>query len=163
MSDHGVILLAEDREDDVFLIHRAFEKGGIDNPLYVVRNGEDAIRYLEGVGRFVNRAEYPLPDLLLLDLKMPGTDGFEVLRWIKQQPRLSSLRIIVLTASSHLQDVNLAYQLGANSFMVKPFDFENTLELAKLITEYWLRKSKTPEISRPSVERKKPTDQGRKT
>jgi len=163
MSDQGVILLAEDREDDIFLIHRAFEKSGIHNPLYVVRNGEDTIRYLEGIGRFANRAEYPLPDLLLLDLKMPGTDGFEVLRWVKQQPGLSSLRIIVLTASTHLQDVNLAYQLGANSFMVKPFDFENTLELAKLITDYWLRKSKTPEISRSPVERRTQTDQNRKT
>jgi CheY-like chemotaxis protein len=155
MTERAVILLAEDREDDIVLIRRALEKTSVEHTLFVVENGEDATSYLQGVGKFSNRAEYPLPSLLLLDLKMPGMDGFDVLRWIKGQPGLGSLRIVVLTSSDAIYDVNLAYQLGANSFMVKPFDFENTLELARIVTEYWLDKSKEPEISRPPNGRKK--------
>jgi len=79
MSDYAVILLAEDREDDIVLIRRAFAKGKVVNPLFIVRDGEEAISYLAGVGQYANRAEYPLPELLLLDLKMPKRDGFEVL------------------------------------------------------------------------------------
>jgi CheY-like chemotaxis protein len=159
MSEQAIILLVEDRDDDVVLIRRAFEKSLIPHTLYSVNNGEEAISYLEGVGKFSNRAEYPLPDLLLLDLKMPAVDGFDVLRWIKQQPSLSSLRIVVLTSSDAIFDVNLAYQLGANSFMVKPFDFENTLELARAVTDYWLKKNRAPEISRSSVAQKSPIKQ----
>lgn len=154
-----MILLAEDREDDIVLIRRALQKTSVEHALFVVKNGEDAVSYLQGVGKFSNRAEYPLPSLLLLDLKMPGMDGFDTLRWIKGQPGFGSLRIVVLTSSDAIYDVNLAYQLGANSFMVKPFDFENTLELAKIITRYWLDKSKEPEISRPPNGRKKRADQ----
>src|SRR5437879_1980484 len=99
MPDLSLILLVEDKEDDIFLIRRAFEKGGILNPLHVVRDGDEAIEYLAGEGKYNNRAEYPLPQLMLLDLKMPGTDGFEVLHWVRQQPGLSSLVIVVLTSS----------------------------------------------------------------
>src|SRR5258705_12172576 len=116
--EHAVILLAEDREDDILLVQRAFAKGEIANPLFVVRDGDEAICYLSGIGKYGNRAEYPLPDLLLLDLKMPRTDGFEVLRWVRQQPGLSALRIVVLTSSENIRDVNQAYRLGANSFLV---------------------------------------------
>lgn len=144
-----VILLAEDRDDDVVLITKAFKKTGLNYPVYVVNNGEEVISYLEGIGKFSNRAEYPLPELLLLDLKMPGTDGFEVLRWIRTQPGLSNLRVLVLTSSVDIQDVNRAYGLGANSFMVKPFDFENTKELARVIGEYWFGQTKAPQTSRP--------------
>ncbi len=148
MSEPCVILLAEDREDDIVLITKAFQKAGLNYPFFVVRDGEEAISYLEGMGKFANRAEYPLPDLLLLDIKMPGTDGFEVLRWIRSQPGFGNLRVLILTSSLDTQDVNKAYALGANSFMVKPFDFENTKELARVIGDYWLGKSKAPEISR---------------
>jgi CheY-like chemotaxis protein len=79
---------------------------------------------------------------------MPGIDGFEVLRWIRQKPGLSLLRVIVLTGSDHIRDVNQAYQLGANSFMVKPSDFENFVELGKCIQTHWLRHSKAPETCR---------------
>ncbi len=150
-----VILLAEDRDDDVVLITKAFKKTGLNYPLFVVSNGEEVISYLEGIGKFSNRAEYPLPELLLLDLKMPGTDGFEVLRWVRAQPGFGNLRILVLTSSVDIQDVNRAYGLGANSFMVKPFDFENTKELARLIKDYWFGKTKSPEVSRPE---KKPNE-----
>jgi len=148
MSDQALFLVVEDNEDHILLIRRAFAKSKVVNPLQVVRTGEDAIAYLEGVGRFSNRAEFPLPAVILLDLKLTGVDGFDVLRWIRQQPGLSAMRIVVLTASDHIRDVNQAYQLGANSFMVKPGDFENYVAVGKTLATYWLRQSKAPETSR---------------
>ena len=150
MSEHSLILLVEDREDDIVLIRRAFTKGNVLNPLQVVRSGDEAISYLAGEGRFSNRIEFPLPDLVLLDLKMPGTDGFEVLRWIRQQSGMAGLRVVVLTSSQEIRDVNLAYQLGANSFLVKPVDFERFIEVSQAIKGYWLWLSKTPESFRPT-------------
>src|SRR5438552_16825551 len=104
-----VILLAEDDDNDVVLIKRAFDKGCIRSPLMVVPDGEQAVAYLSGVGKYWNRQEYPLPDLMLLDLKMPRMDGFDVLRWVRAQPNFSGLRVVVLTSSDALRDVNKAY------------------------------------------------------
>jgi CheY-like chemotaxis protein len=156
MSECAVILLAEDDEDYVFLIRRAFADANIKNPLYVVPNGEDVISYLEGKGKYSSRAEYPLPDLLLLDINMPRVNGFEALAWIRQQPNLASLRILVLTSSDEIRDVNKAYQLGANSFLVKPYDFQDLTELTRLINDFWLRASRAPENFRPP----RPTENG---
>jgi len=147
VSDQAIILLAEDREDDVLLIRRAFQKADILNPIYVVGDGQEAIAYLAGEGKYANRAEYPLPDLLLLDLKMPRMDGFQVLTWIRQQPSFSTLRVVVLTSSEDFGDVNLAYKQGANSFLVKPLDFESFIETARIVREYWLVLDKSPETS----------------
>src|ERR1043166_4419196 len=113
----GVILLVEDREEDVILLRRAFTKANFLNPIQVVSDGDEAIAYLQGAGKYADRSEYPLPKLVLLDLKMPRKDGFEVLQWIRQQPGLSAIRVVVLTASDTVRDVNRAYQLGANSFL----------------------------------------------
>jgi CheY-like chemotaxis protein len=151
MSDQAIILLAEDREDDILLVRKAFQKGSVANPLYVVRDGEEAVAYLSGQRYYQNRSEYPLPDLFLLDLKMPRMDGFEVLRWIRQQPTLRTLRVIVLTSSDDIADVNKAYRLGANSFLVKPLDFVNYVGTAELIKEYWLRADRAPQILRPPL------------
>src|SRR5881394_599790 len=103
--DCEVILLAEDNENHVLLIRRAFEQAGLINPLYVVSNGEECVAYLSGQGKYAKRDEYPLPCLLLLDLKMPKKDGFEVLEWLQGQPTLSMLRTVVLTTSEELRDV----------------------------------------------------------
>lgn len=149
MSEHAVILLAEDEEDDVVLIQRAFSLANVPNPLHVVWNGVECISYLRGDGKYSNREEYPLPDLLLLDLKMPRVNGFEVLKWIREQPGLAPLRVLVLTSSDQLRDVNEAYQLGANSFLVKPLDFQDFAQLGRLIQDFWLKASKTPETFRP--------------
>lgn len=149
MPDNALIRIAEDREDDIVLIRRSLEKAGVGNPLQVVRNGEEVMAYLQGDGKFANRAEYPLPSLVLLDLKMPRTDGFEVLGWIRQQPALKAMRVIVLTSSEDIRDVNQAYEAGANSFLVKPMDFENSTEISKFLKDYWLRTDKAPPIDRP--------------
>jgi len=151
MAEPQVILLAEDRDDDIFLICKAFERAHITYPLYIVRDGEEAINYLAGVGKFSRRAEYPLPSLLLLGLKMPRADGFTVLKWIRSQPSLSSVIVIVLTMSEDLRDVNKAYELGANSFLVKPMDFDNATALTELLRAYWLLANKAPVIARPQL------------
>ena len=148
MAERALILLVDDSEDDILLIQRAFERAEMPGLLYSVRSGKDAVDYLLGEGKFADRAEHPLPGLMLLDLKMPEMDGFDVLRWVRSQPGLSRRRVVVLTSSDQIRDVNQAYQLGANSFMVKPMDFENYKELARTVQKYWVLESKTPEISR---------------
>jgi CheY-like chemotaxis protein len=149
MPNYEVILLAEDNEDHVILTKRAFKMAGLLNPLFIVENGEQAIAYLKGEGKFANRSEYPLPTLLLLDLKMPGKNGFEVLQWLRGQPTLSALRVVVLTTSDEIHDVNRAYQLGANSFLTKPVDFRDFVQLSSAVKGYWLWMSRAPELERP--------------
>lgn len=145
MPDHPVILLVEDQENDSLLIRRAFTKSRVLNPVQVVRNGEQAIAYLQGKGPFANRGEYPMPSLVLLDIKMPGIDGFEVLRWIRQESSLPNLRVVMLTSSDEIRDVSLAYKLGANSFLVKPLDFERFVEITAALSGYWLWLDRAPE------------------
>src|SRR5258706_2005815 len=152
MPEQAVILIGEDRDDDVLLIRHSLKRAHVFNPIQVVGNGEEVIAYLKGEGKFANRDEFPLPTLLLLDLKMPRTDGFQVLQWIRRQTTLKALRVIVLTSSADIRDVNRAYQLGANSFLVKPMDFENFVEMGKFLNDYWLRTDHEPAISRPPKE-----------
>ena len=151
MIESAVILLAEDDEDHILLVRRAFKKARLLNPLHVVRDGEEAIAYFKGTGRYAKRVEFPLPALLLLDLKMPKKNGFEVLEWIRQEPRLRNLRVIVLTSSEDMRDVNLAYQLGANSFLVKPVDFPHFVEVTRALKGYWLWMSQEPQIARRPI------------
>ena len=145
-----IILLAEDNHADVLLLERAFEHIGVDVLLHVVENGEQAISYLEGEGKYQRREEFPLPDLLLLDLKMPLANGFEVIEWVRAQPRLAGLRIVVLTTSEQLRDVDRAHRLGANSFLVKPVSFDEFKETVRTLCDYWLGLSRTPHSSRPA-------------
>jgi CheY-like chemotaxis protein len=158
--ESAVILLVEDREDDIVLIRKSFEKAELANPLYVVRNGEEAVAYLMGEEFFSNRNEYPLPDLILLDLKMPKLDGFETLLWIRNQPGVRNIPVVILTSSAELRDVTRAYALGANSYLVKPVDFDHSIELVKVLHRYWLRTSRLPEMFRPEP---KPDDNPPKT
>jgi CheY-like chemotaxis protein len=144
-TENAVILLVEDNEDDVALIRRAFARNNIGNPLKVVRNGNEAILYLQGAGRYRDRSEFPLPKLVLLDLTLPGVDGFEVISWIRAQPELRMLRVLVMTSSRTIQDVNRAYQLGANSFLVKPTDFEDLVTLTQSLRGYWICLDQAPD------------------
>jgi CheY-like chemotaxis protein len=129
MKSQPRILVVEDDENDALLIRRTLANAGIPNPPQFVRSGEDAINYLEGAGPYANRETYPLPALVLLDLKLPVMDGFEVLKWIRAHPHFKDLRVVVLTGSGHIRDVNEAYRLGANTFLVKPLEFENIASL----------------------------------
>ena len=140
----AIILLAEDHEEDVILIRRSFAKANFLNPLNVVSNGEEAIAYLKGEGQYADRRQFPMPDLLLLDLKMPRKNGFEVIAWVRQQPSLRTLPIVVLTSSDEVSDVTRAYELGANSFLVKPADFSTFVEMSQALKGYWLWLSNPP-------------------
>jgi CheY-like chemotaxis protein len=124
-SSGKLILVVDDNDDDVMLVRRGFEKAGLRQRIVALPSGMDAIAYLKGDYPYTDRSTYPLPDLVLLDIKMRGTDGFEVLRWIRQQWQFSDLCVVMLTSSDQIRDVNRAYQLGANSFLVKPLDFGN--------------------------------------
>jgi CheY-like chemotaxis protein len=147
MPSEPVILLAEDREDDILVIRRAFAKSTFPYLLRVVRNGEEVLSYLRGEPPYDDRAMFPLPALLLLDLNMPRKDGFEVLEWIRQQPDLFSLRVVVLTSSELSSDTTRAYEAGANSFLVKPTDFQNYVELTEFINGFWLQFNSTLQVT----------------
>lgn len=148
VAERRVILLVEDLADDVLLVRSAFAEAKLDIALYVVGDGEEALDYLLGMGKFSDRDEYPLPSLVLLDLKLPRLDGIEVLRWIRLQPNLKALRVIVLTSSEDIFDVNRAYEAGANSFLVKPLEFRNFPAMMRTLAKFWLGDSKTPMVER---------------
>lgn len=154
MPDYLPFLLVEDQEDDVRLVQRAFLKARILNPLYVTRSGEEAIAYLVGTGEFAQRGRYPIPGVVLLDIKLPGMDGFEVLSWIRRVTFLPNLRVVMLTSSDAMHDVTRAYEMGANSFLIKPADFERFIEISQALSGYWLRVDNTPDA--PSFAGSKP-------
>lgn len=141
------ILLAEDDQNDVMLIKRVFSKSRIINPIACVENGEDAVAYLKGEGKYADRVQYPLPFMLLLDLKLPRLSGHEVLHWLRSQPLLKRLPVVVLTSSRQPADINRAYELGANSYLVKPVVFEEFSALMQQLQLYWLMLSEHPEIT----------------
>ena len=143
----GVILLAEDDPNDVLLIQRAFQRNHVANPVQVVRDGDQALAYLSGQAPFADRERHPLPVLMLMDLKMPRKSGLEVLEWVRQQPGLKRLPIIVLTSSNQSPDINRAYELGANSYLVKPAGFDSLLDLVKNLDMYWLILNEKPELN----------------
>lgn len=145
-----LILLVEDSDDDAYLIGRAFERASVGNPLRRLKNGGEAIAYLNGDPPYWNRAEYPLPAMVLLDIKMPMTDGFEVLKWIRRQPEFTRLCVVMLTSSDEIRDVNLAYQLGATSFLVKPLDFWNAAELSRAIERLLAKGECSASVARPN-------------
>jgi CheY-like chemotaxis protein len=138
------ILLVEDNEHDVFFMKRAFKTAEISNTLQIVGDGQAAVDYLSGVGSYGNRHEFPLPCIILLDLKLPGKSGLDVLSWIRQQPELRSTIVIVLTTSREQNDIVTAYQLGANAFLVKPNDVLQLIELVKAIKRFWLEFNEFP-------------------
>ena len=140
------VLLVEDNPDDVFLIQRAFKKAGLENPLQVVIDGEQAVAYLSGSGSYGDRERYPLPSLLLLDLKLPRRDGHEVLAWLRSQADLRRLVVVILTSSRELSDIDRAYEMGANSYLVKPVAFDALVDMVKTLNQYWLVLSERPNL-----------------
>ena len=144
------ILLVEDNEDDVALTLRAFKKRNVLNEVVVVRDGAEALEYLLGTGRYAGRDTTCQPALVLLDLKLPKMDGVEVLRSIRADPRTSMLRVVVLTSSSEEMDVHASYQVGANSYIRKPVDFEQFIEVAGQLGFYWLMLNEPPPAQEPT-------------
>ena len=142
------VLIVEDDDDTILLLRRALHKAGVTTPLQVAKNGEQAIEYLGGTGRYCDWKQFPLPSIVLLDLKMPGISGFDVLKWIRQQPGIKALRVAVLTASTLQQDIKTAYDLGANIFLSKPMDLSKLVEMMAMLNCQWLQQAQSPAVSR---------------
>jgi two-component system response regulator len=138
------ILLVEDNRMDVELTLDAFNEARLLNAIHVSPNGQDALDYLFGRGKYTDRSAYPLPSLVLLDLKLPGIDGFEVLRQIKSTAMLKRLPVIILTSSKEEGDRALSYDNGANSYLVKPVSFDGFLDVVRKIEGYWLSLNVAP-------------------
>ncbi len=138
MYEPTSILLAEDNKMDIELTLDAFRESRLKNKINVVHDGEEALNYLLGTGIYSDREKYPLPGLILLDLKMPKIDGFEVLKRVKSTPVIKRIPIIVLTSSKDEGDRIMSYDSGANSYLVKPVTFEGFMDVVKKITEYWI-------------------------
>jgi CheY-like chemotaxis protein len=144
MTTLAPVLQVEDDENDVLLLSYAFKTAGVPNPLRVVNDGQQAIHYLSGAGKYADRRQYPLPCLMLLDLKMANKSGLEVLEWIRSQPAFDSMIVIVLSASANRSDMISAYRLGANSFVVKPTGVAPLTEFARALRAYWLTHNQFP-------------------
>ncbi|HVM71648.1 MAG TPA: response regulator [Anaerolineales bacterium] len=144
MNKPARILLVEDNRMDVELTLDAFKEARLLNTIQVVNDGQEALDYLFGRGKYTDRNAFPLPNLVLLDLKLPGVDGFEVLQKIKSTPILKRLPVIILTSSKEEGDRALSYDRGANSYLVKPVSFEGFLDVVHQIDGYWLSLNVAP-------------------
>ncbi len=147
MTEHMVeILLVEDNPNDVVLTLHAFKKHGLTNHIQVVRDGAEALEFIFCTGAYAHRSIENGPKVVLLDLKLPKVDGLEVLRRIKADPRTRMIPVVVLTSSREERDVVETYQLGVNSYIVKPVDFEQFVEAARMLGMYWMLLNHPPAL-----------------
>lgn len=158
------VLLVEDDPDDIYITERAFGQGKIANPLHVVRDGEEAIEFLRHTGRYAEPGKAPRPGLILLDLNLPRMDGREVLRQIKEDHDLRRIPVVVLTTSTEAADVLACYDEGANTYIVKPMDFERFVKAVIAIGKYWLVFAEIPNsrgwAGEPKPEHSRPAGRG---
>jgi CheY-like chemotaxis protein len=138
MEKPAHILLVEDKRMDIELTLDAFKEARLKNTIQVAKNGQEALDYVFGRAQYADRETYPFPNLVLLDLKLPGVDGFEVLRQIKSTPLIKRLPVVILTSSKEEGDRALSYDIGANSYLVKPVSFDGFLGVIRQINGYWL-------------------------
>ena len=139
MNELSIILLVEDNPDDVMLVQYAFDKAGILNPLEVVADGDAAVDYIGRTGAYAGREGQPLPDLILLDLKLPRRSGFEVLSFVRQHEPTRHTPVVVLTSSDQEADIRRSYERGANSFLVKPIGRDGLIDMARALKSYWIK------------------------
>ncbi len=139
MNEWSIILLVEDSPDDAELIQYAFEKAGIQNPLNIVTDGDAAVEYIGRTGAYADRTGHPLPELILLDLKLPRRSGFEVLKFIREHKPTKHTPVVVLTSSGQDEDVHRSYEFGANSYLVKPIGRDALIEMARTLKAYWIK------------------------
>jgi two-component system, response regulator len=146
MEEPALILHVDDTEADLVMMQTAFRKTGLNLEVHACGNGQEALNYLFGAAEYADRETHPLPDFVLLDLKMPGIDGHEVLRRIKGTETLRRLPVIILTSSNEADDRAKSYENGANSYLVKPNTFEGLIAVAKQVGAYWLTLNVGPPI-----------------
>ncbi len=146
MNARSGILVAEDDAMDALLLDRAVNKVGLPLKVQFVRDGQQAVDYLEGREKYSDREKHPLPYMLLLDLKMPFLNGFDVLTWVRNQPDLKRLLVVIFTSSSVPSDINRAYDLGANSYLTKPHSISDLQKTVELLKAYWLELNRHPEF-----------------
>jgi two-component system response regulator len=139
-----IILLVEDNADDVELTLRALKKNNIANEVVVAGDGAEALEYLMAIGKHAKRAIADLPEVVLLDLKLPKVGGLEVLRAIRADPRTQMLPVVILTSSTEERDIIASYQLGANSYIRKPVDFDQFVDAIRQLGLYWLVLNQAP-------------------
>jgi len=144
VDDLSTILLVEDNPDDAELITYAFKKAGIANPLLVVDDGDKAIDYIHGNSTYSNRETFPFPGLFLLDLKLPRRSGFEVLEAIRANRPTRNIPVVVLTSSNQEHDIERAYDLGANSYLIKPIGRDSLLTLVRSLDSFWIKLNQAP-------------------
>jgi two-component system, response regulator len=146
--DDAVILLVEDNPDDEALTLRALKKNNIKNEVIIARDGAEAVDYLFGTGSYADRNERIMPQVILLDLKLPKMDGFEVLRRLRADERTKLLPVVILTSSDEERDRIAGYDLGANSYVRKPVEFGSFIEAVRQLGLYWLVLNRTAPSSR---------------
>ncbi len=143
-----IVLLVEDNPDDVELTRRAFRKNNLLNEVVVVHDGTEALDYLFGAGAYAGRDTSVLPQVILLDLKLPKVDGLEVLRRIRADERTKLLPVVILTTSKEEQDLTQSYSLGANSYIRKPIDFDQFIGAVQQLGLYWLVLNEAPPLNK---------------
>ena len=142
----GTILLVEDEASDAALLRMGFEKAKVLNPIVHLSNGDDALLYLEGRGRYADRTTFPLPVLILLDLKLPGMTGFQLLQWMRTRSDVRRIPVVVLTNDDASETINAAYDLGANSYLVKPGGAAEIARMVNAIRQYWIDMNEAPKL-----------------
>jgi CheY-like chemotaxis protein len=145
------VLLVEDDLNDIFLVKRAFKRANLTNPLQIVTDGVEAVQYMIGEGKYTDRKLHPMPHLIVMDLKLPRKTGLEVLEWLKKDGFLRRIPVVIVSSSDLAADVNRAYELGANAYMVKPVDFQSVENLFQSIVRYW-----GSECAKPALEVEQP-------
>lgn len=140
------ILMVEDEAADAALLRRGFEKVKVANPIVHLKDGDAAIAYLGGVGEYADRVKHPLPVLILLDLKMPGSNGLQVLQWLRGQREVRRIPVVVLTGDADPASVRAAYDVGANSYLVKPGDPADIMRMIDTIQKYWIGLNEAPQL-----------------
>jgi CheY-like chemotaxis protein len=142
-----VILLVEDDANDARLLRRAFHKVGMEVPVVRVNHGDDAVAYLRGENQFVDRTIYPMPGIVLLDLKLPRRSGLEVLQWVRaSESDYRRLPVIILSSSEEPSDINRSYEMGANSYLAKPASTRDFITMAAAFRDYWIELNRDPSI-----------------
>src|SRR6478609_2616690 len=139
MEPTDLVLVAEDNPDDALLLRRAIDRAGIRARIKIVGDGEEMLLYLQGLGAYADRSANPMPALMILDIKMPRKTGLEVLEWLDGNPEFAVVPTVVLSASGVERDIREAYNLGANTYFVKPSTFEELIDTMRMIQKYWDR------------------------